>query len=567
MTFAVKVPQRAWLDLALGIVDDQPATFRVAVSTGGANTDRVLFEHTVTMPYRWERRPVDLSEFAGRDVQLSLTLVADEPGIPGLWGTPIVRTRRAANGEAPRGVIVIQADTLRPDHLGLYGHKRDTAPFLKQLASEGAMFKNAYAQAGWTKVSSPSILTGLYPSTHGVTSYNDRLPAAATTIAEVYREAGYATLSLSSVMFTGQFTNLHQGFEELHEASSLQDAGGPFTSKTAREYVDRAAEWIEHHKDEPFFVYLHVFDPHSPYEPRRPYDALWADQAKRDEHIKQREALRKVIADPFMAPRGMATREEMVKAGIDPAAYIAHDRDWYDASIRGLDAEIARLFERLRAAGLDDKTAVVFLSDHGEEFQEHGRMWHGQSTYAEMVRVPLVVRWPGKVTAQTVVEQPVQLIDVMPTLLDFSRLSHPEGIQGQSLTPLIQASPAGSRGTVAAANGWRQRPVIAEKQPLDPKEFPNAAESYAIIDDKWKLIHNKVRPPDVAEFELFDVVTDPFDQVNIADKHPDEVKRLAKALEGWRGMVTAARLKPDTEAIGNMTPEQLQRLRSLGYIK
>jgi arylsulfatase A-like enzyme len=430
------------------------------------------------------------------------------------------------------------------------------------------MFKLAYAQAGWTKVSAPSILTGLYLSTHGVATPNDRLAAAATTIAEVYREAGYATLSLSSVLFSGQSTNLHQGFEELHEATSLQDQGGPYTSKTGREYVDRAADWIEQHKDEPFFIYLHVFDPHSPYEPRRPYDALWADQSKRDEHIKQREALRKVIADPFMRGRGMATREEMVKAGIDPAAYIAYDRDWYDSSIRGLDAELARLFERLRAAGVERDTAVVFLSDHGEEFHEHGRMWHGQSTYGEMVHVPLVIRWPGKVTAKTVIDQPVHLIDVMPTLLDLSRLPLPEGVQGQSLASLIQLSSAGTGGSVAAANGYRTRPVVIEKQPLDPKgPFPNAAESYAIIDGKWKLIHNKVRPPEVPEFELFDAVADPFDQVNIADKHPEEVKRLAKALEGWRGMATAARLKPDSEAVGNMTPEQLQRLRSLGYIK
>ena len=155
-------------------------------------------------------------------------------------------------------------------------------------------FTNALAQVPLCCPSRASILTGLYPSTHGIASYNDRLPASATTIAEVYREAGYATLSLSSVVFTGQLTNLHQGFEELHESTSLQDAGGVYTSKTGREYVDRAAEWIEQHKDEPFFIYLHVFDPHSPYEPRRPYDALWADQARREEHIKQREALRTV---------------------------------------------------------------------------------------------------------------------------------------------------------------------------------------------------------------------------------------------------------------------------------
>lgn len=563
MTFDVTLPARAWLDLAVGTIDDRPATFRVSAREGGGQ-ESVLLDYTVTTPHRWERQPIDLSALGGRSVQLTFSLAAEAPGIPGLWGTPVVRTRAAAADGAPQGVILIQADTLRPDHLQVYGHTRETAPFLAQLASEGTIFQNAYAQAGWTKVSTPSIMTGLYPSTHGVAKLDDRLPASATTLAEVYRAAGYATLALSSVMFTGQFTNLHQGFEELHEATSTGDAG-PYTSKTAREYVDRAIAWIDRHQDEPFFIYLHVFDPHSPYEPRRPYDTQWADGSKRDEHIRQREALRKTIASPFLAGRGMATREEMVKAGIDPASYIAYDKDWYDSSIRGMDAEIARLMQRLRTAGLDGKTAVVFLSDHGEEFHEHGRMWHGQSVYAEMMRVPLIVRWPGQVQARRV-EEPVQLIDVMPTLLDLSRLTHPDGIQGQSLRPLLQANGNGPE-TARADAGWRPRPVVMEKRPEGNREFPNSMESTAIIDGQWKLIHNTSRPSDRPEFELFDVVKDPLDQTNLADQHPDVVKRLAKALEGFRGMASQAKLKPDSEAAGSMTPEQLQRLRSLGYIK
>ena len=272
MNFDVTLPEGAWLDMAVGTVDDAPATFRVALTSPGSNRDeRLLLEHTVTTPYRWERRAIDLREFAGSRVQLSLALTGQSNGIPALWGAPTIRARpTAVAGDVPQGVILIQADTLRPDHLGLYGHARDTAPFLSRFAAEGAVFKNAYAQAGWTKVSTPSIMTSLYPSTHGVFTLDDRLPASATTLAEVYRGAGYATLSLSSVMFTGQYTNLHQGFEELHELASVAETAGPFTSKTAREYVDRAADWIDAHRDGPFFVYLHVFDPHSPYEPRPP---------------------------------------------------------------------------------------------------------------------------------------------------------------------------------------------------------------------------------------------------------------------------------------------------------
>ena len=269
-----------------------------------------------------------------------------------------------------------------------------------------------------------------------------------------------------------------------------------------------------------------------------------------------------------MASRGMATRQEMISADVDPAAYIAYDMDWYDSSIRGLDVELARLFERLRGAGLDGSTAVVFLSDHGEEFHEHGRMWHGQSTYGEMIRVPLVVRWPGRVPAGRVVDDAVQLIDVMPTLLDWGRLPHPKGMQGQSLAPFFSMPDRGaSNGGDPAANGWRQRPAIVEKQPMGQAGSPSADEAYAIIEGGWKLIHNKVRPPERPEFELFDIVRDPLDQVNLAHEHPEIVQRLAKAIAGWHGMAVAARLAPDSETTGNMSPEQLQRLRSLGYVR
>jgi arylsulfatase A-like enzyme len=414
------------------------------------------------------------------------------------------------------------------------------------------------AQAGWTKVSTPSFITGLYPSTTGVWSFPDRLPASATTIAEAYQAAGYATVSFSSNGFIGLSSNMHQGYEEFHEPASLADSAPPYTSKTARENVERAAQWIEQHRDTPFFIFLHMNDPHAPYEPRPPYNTMWADPAQRDEHLRQREALKKTIKDPAQANRGMATREEMIEAGIDPAAYVAYDLDWYDGSIRGLDVEMGRLLERLRGVGLDRDVAIAFLSDHGEEFLDHGRMWHEHSAYAELVHVPLIVRWPAGVAAGRVIDDPVHLLDVMPTLLDFNRLPQPKGIQGQSLAPLVLAS--------GNATSWKRRPVIMEKQPL-ARGFPSASESYAIIDGNWKLIYNKIPVPGLPEYELFEFPKDRLDQTNVAAQHPDVVARLAKMLTGWHTMATAARLKPDTEMTKTLSAEELQRLRSLGYVK
>jgi arylsulfatase A-like enzyme len=523
-------------------------TFSVSVQRGDDATN--LLTHTLTTPYRWEARTVDLADHAGETVSLSLSAAAESPGMLAFWGSPAIRQRVAdeqASGSAPQAVILIQGDTLRTDHLDAYGYGRATAPVLRSLAAEGALFRHAITQTTWTKAATPSVLTSLYASTHGVHEFADRLPSSATTIAEVFREAGYATLSFSSVSFTGQFTNLHQGFEQLHESESTAGRAGPRGSKTAREFVDRLTEWLDEHWDVPLFVFLHVFDPHSPYEPNRPYDTLWADPRQRDEYARQQELIKKFVADAFLAQRGMATHEELLKAGIDPAAFIRFSKDWYDGSIRGMDAEIGRLVERLKELGLADRTLIAFYADHGEEFHDHGRMWHGQSVYGEMVRVPLIL-WGAGIPEGVQVEEPVQLIDLMPTLLDLGGLVAPKGAQGRSLRPLL-GSPAGG---ATGANGWKRRPSFAEKQPFGGTGFPGAGESYTIVDGDWKLIQNVARPAEKPEFELFEFYKD---------------QRLAKQLDEWRRKATAARLKPDSEEAKSMSADQLERLRSLGYVR
>ena len=188
----LELPSRPSLDLAVGTVDDVPVTFRVSLD------DDVVFEQTVTTPYRWEHRVIDLAPHAGRSANLSLSLDSDQEGAIGIWGTPVVRQTAGADSRRPRGVIVLWTDTLRIDHLSVYGYERETAPNLKRMASQGVLFLNTVSQATWTKVSTPSLATSLYPSTHGVKEFSDFLPASAVTLAELYREAGYATVSFET---------------------------------------------------------------------------------------------------------------------------------------------------------------------------------------------------------------------------------------------------------------------------------------------------------------------------------------------------------------------------------
>jgi arylsulfatase A-like enzyme len=565
------LPARPWLDLAVGTIEDGPVTFRVSVADAarsGKDAD-VLLERTVTRPHRWESAALDLAAYGGREVTLSLSLAAEKAGALGFWGAPAVRSLGAlptpkaaavAPFEPPQGVIVVWADTLRRDHLSAYGYGRPTSPVLDRLAAEGTLFQDCVGQASWTKVATPSLMTSLYPTSHGVLDFFDRLPASAVTLAEAYRDAGYATLSLSSILFTGKFTNLHQGFEEVHEDGSLPDRR---SSKTAREYVDRLLPWLEAHRQLPFFVFLHVSDPHDPYKPYPPYDTLWADASKSEPHEREAKEVKEFIGDPLMKLFGMPTRAELVEAGIDPQAYVSQDRDWYDGSIRAMDAELGRLVERLRALGLERRTLLVFIADHGEEFLEHGRMFHGQSVYGELTNMPLVLWGPGLAPSGRVIEETVQTIDVMPTLLEASRLPLPSQLQGRSLWPLL----AGAPGAVRAAG---ERPAISEKAATSAGTGappPRETASTAIVSGGWKLIHNTGRAQGSPEYELFERRKDLLDRVNVAGQHPDVVARLAKDLEKWRIAAAAARLEPDASTSQSLSPEEAERLRALGYIQ
>jgi len=570
-----------WLDLNVGTVELTPVTFKIGAASAGDTKADTILEYTITTPYRWESVPVDLSKYQGKKIRLSLSLQSAQPGALGFWGSPAIRhngilpaTLKAADSGAdkktPQGVILVVADTLRRDHLDMYGYRRQTAPFLKQLAGDGTLFKDAISQATWTKVSTPAIMTSLYPSAHTVQDFTDRLPASANTMAESFRKAGYATVSFSSVMFTGKFSNMQQGFEELHESTSVTD---PESSKTAREYVDRLTRWVEGHRDVPFFAFLHVFDPHDPYEPHPPYNGLWADMSKKEEHEEQLKKVREVIKDPLMKNFGMPTREELKQAGLDPDAYVKYDEDWYDGSIRALDAEMARLYERLRMLGLSDKTLFVFTSDHGEEFLDHGRMFHGQSAYAELDEVPLFFHLPGVVPSKAVVNETVESVDIMPTILALAGVPSPGKLMGRNLVPLMSGRSTGAltsnQGNVVHASGdVEPRPAVTEKLPTKQAGGPPPRDtsSVALIWNGWKLIHNYDRSKEMPEFELYKRADDPLDHHNLAGKYPDQVKRMRPMIDAWRQRVKAARLPKDDNP-GNLSKEELQRLRALGYVK
>ncbi len=575
IAFDLTLPSDPYLELFLATIDDGPVTFEAAISEPGVAVTRLL-RRTVSSARRWERAVVDLGKFAGRSVTLWLSLTAPEDVAIGFWGGPMVRNRAGAvvadvstavrstlagaSTRPPQGVILILADTLRRDYFQPYGHDRPNAPVLSRLASEGVLFRDAISQGTWTKVSATSILTSLYPSTHGVTDTPDRISATITTLAEAYREAGYATFATSSVPFTGKLTNLQQGVDELHERSSIEEID-EMSAKTARVFTDRLLGWLDERGDAPFFAFLHIFDPHSPFEPSPPYERLWMDPDTIAEHRRDMEAVSAVVESEFMKAQALPNQAEMDASGVDQQRYVEREKIWYDASIRAMDVEIGRLLERLEELGLAENTLIAFVSDHGEEFLEHGRHFHGYNAYGEMVNVPLLLWWPGVLPEALEIDATVQTIDLMPTLLELSRIAVPEEAQGQSLLPLLV------RGTPPAELGWEPRPAFSERAlaPMGIPEDDAGRACLSIVEDGWKLIHNTEGRADLPEYELYDHRRDPLNLVDVTAQHPKVVDRLKRALGAWHEAAVAARVEPEADA--EMSPEEIQRLRALGYIQ
>jgi len=552
------VPAPGWLDLAVGTLEEGPITFRVTVvgESSGATPQQeiLLFEQTVLQPHEWHSHALDLSTYAGRKITLEFALRGAKRDAIGLWGTLRVRGLRPASTEVtlhPHGIILIVADTLRADHLELYGYQRVTAPTLTRLARGGAWFKDAIAQATWTQPSIASIVTSMYPSSHGVCDFDSKIPDDVQTLAESYQNAGYATLGLSSINFTGQHSNAHRGFDEFHESLSLPDDG---SSKTTLEYVGRLLPWLEKNRDVPFFVFLHLLDPHSPYRPHSPYDRLWVDRELGKEHLLRIKRARDQIRDSLMRRVGTPSRWEVIRAGLDPAEYIECEMGWYDGSIRGMDEGIARLLKELEALGIGSDTLVVFTSDHGEEFFEHGRTFHGQSVYSELTDVPLIMNWPAGIEAGIEIVQTVQLIDLMPTILEFSGIPAPNQVQGRSLASLVT-----DRRPLEPMPAFSEKPRTQTKYSPPPRDV----ESVAVYKDSWKLI--RTVDAELLRFELFDRRNDRADMENVASEEPGIVEKLDQLVTEWKSAVASNSRRKESNPRFRVTREMAERIRALGY--
>ncbi len=440
--------------------------------------------------------------------------------------------------DAPRRVFLITVDTLRADHMSLYGYPRETTPRLARLAASGVTFDQAVSQWPKTGTSFASMFTGQYPQTTGLTYRAAlRIPEEYKTLPELFQESGYKTVAVNSNAVLAAKFGWNDGFDEYLETwggKAFPEDPHLFRALIHAPRVNELAiPLLERHaKDERLFVWLHYTDPHAPYlQPdgfANPFlgDALFAGD----------------IAD-IAVPRKV--RKEY-RLGRDDLKYYAAQ---YDANVLVADIYIQKLLDRARELGLLEDSLVVFTADHGESLGEHGSWFeHGPLPYNNTAHVPLFFLRNG-LPAGKRVEKPVELVDLYPTLRDIVAPGFEvPGLEGHSLLPLLKGGeePAGSFQYAFSEAGEK------------PHHFRS------VQDGTWKLVHGAgfKRPRAVAGpsgLELYDLAADPGETRNLAAVRTEELRRLRRELLAW------TKARPGRHADAKDDEETEKALRALGY--
>jgi arylsulfatase A-like enzyme len=314
--------------------------------------------------------------------------------------------------------------------------------------------------------------------------------------------------------------------------------------------------WLDRHRNEPFFLYAHATDPHAPYRPPAGFEEKFANPADTPEFNKTYKSL---VDKRGYGGGAVISRALCARSGINPDHFIRKAIDRYDGEILHNDASLEQLVGKLKQLGILDNTLIVVVSDHGEEFWEHGWTAHGQSLYQELTHGIFVMWNPKLIPTPKRVGDPVQLIDVMPTVLDLLGLKSPDMVQGQSLAALAKGQPFQRRGALMTS-----RYASPHARGMVPE---NGTDTVALLDANWKLIYrDKGKEVKMNKVELYDRRTDRAEQKNVAADHPQEVDRMMTEIGKWLDAEKQLKSLLGRGAKATLDRETLEKLRSLGYL-
>ncbi|MBN1763808.1 MAG: sulfatase [Sedimentisphaerales bacterium] len=425
-------------------------------------------------------------------------------------------------------ILLISMDTVRRDHYSLYGYSRNTTPFLDSYALEGTCFDTAYSPTSTTGPSHSSIFTALYPMTHQVLKNGLPLKDDFLTMAEILSEQGYQTSAIVSSFALHSRFGYAQGFDcfeddfelsqskmsvkvwEGHEVNGAFDRRANFTTERA---IQRLRDYSD--SDALFFMFVHYFDPHDPYRPPEPYLSRFAPSGSQTD----------------------ALQEEIGR---------------YDGEIAFMDHEIGNLIKSLESLGLAENTLVILFGDHGEGLMQHGCLRHGLTIYEELVRVPLIFCRPGHIKPNKVVERPVSLVYLLPTILELTGMEstkYPN--HGHSFASLF----TGQDNVKDAPEVYLYRRHYKESR---VGRLFVKGEKFGIRLGDWKYIEG----PEEKTRELFDLSKDTEELNNLYSSEAVKAQELAGLLYAWRKNNTSADSSP-----GRISEDDLEKLKTLGYVE
>ncbi len=447
--------------------------------------------------------------------------------------------RAAPRKGAPPHVFVYMIDTLRADALGVYGAERPTSPNIDRFASGSVVFDNAWSPSAWTLPATASVLTGVYPSRHGRTKGSVRGPGdnAPISLAERLGKQGYSTIGISQTYIASRAYGLDRGFDAFY----LNDVLGHWTRDS------NSIRWfLWHHllgrsvDDAPLFVYSHSVAPHSPYIPQG-HDARFAEHAPGDLPVHQYQP-------HIFMDEGFGSNTEET----------AHLRALYDGEVIYSDRHFGAFLDLLEYLDLYDNSIIVLLSDHGEEFYEHGGFDHSRTLFQELLHVPLIVKLPAGQHAGTRVGDRVSTVDIVPTILELATNSATgtDSLDGISLLRTL------------APDAPAERRVVFAEVDVDPARDRYAAVAQAaIVSGNIKCIHSKnevdrfFQP--VASYRAYDLAADP-KELHPLPESDAAAQRCFSALKQWTERVSSS--TPEAGQAEPLSDEERARLEALGYL-
>lgn len=435
----------------------------------------------------------------------------------------------------PCNVVVVLLDAARADRFGYRGYERPTTPNIDALAERSVIFEQAYAQASGTANSVYSFFTSRYPVFESVPDLKGQnaifLGDEAFTLVEALAARHPNRLLLSTNPFVRAQLGYAQGATEVIEdwkPEPGQDRGK--TPEYAKRVTGPALEWMRAHADDGFFAYLHYLEPHEPYQPPEPY-------------------LSRLAREPRRYGMGFAPTLRKLGKRVPQPAVIEVVSDLYDGNLAYVDAHVGTLVDSLRTEGLLEKTIIVLISDHGEAFWEHGRRGHGHAPYEELVHVPFLVYLPTvPELAGTRVAEPVELVDLMPTLLELMGVpAESLDLVGRSLVDAMLAGRGDPDRAIHSRSNRTTKPV------------------YSIRLGSWKWLFHV----ESGDQELYDLRADPGEQVDLVAADSADSLVLNRMRERFHAWIAGGE-QPDSLAspVDNQMMDEatIEALRSLGYI-